>query len=110
MRTSTPMSLLSYEGLAFDYAHQVINHAIEYVRGEVHTNGMENYWSLLKRGLNGTYVSVEPFHLFRYLAEQAFRFNNREAEGGDFERFSIAMAQVQLVGRLTYDELCGEDT
>ena len=98
--------LLSYEGLASDYAHQVINHAVEYVRDEVHTNGMENYWSLLKRGLNGTYVSVEPFHLFRYLAEQAFRFNNREAEGGDFERFSIAMAQA--VGRrLTYDELSG---
>jgi transposase-like protein len=96
--------LLSYEGLASDYARQVINHAVEYVRGEVYTNGMENYWSLLKRGLNGTYVSVEPFHLFRYLAEQAFRFNNREAEGGDFERFSIAMAQA--VGRrLTYDEL-----
>ena len=98
--------LLSYEGLASDYAHEVINHAVEYARGHIHTNGMENYWSLLKRGLNGTYVSVEPFHLFRYLAEQAFRFNNREAEGGDFERFSLAMAQA--VGRrLTYDELSG---
>ena len=98
--------LLSYEGLASDYAHQVINHAVEYARDNVHTNGMENYWALLKRGLNGTYVSVEPFHLFRYLAEQAFRFNNREAEGGDFERFSLAMAQA--VGRrLTYDELAG---
>ena len=98
--------LLSYEGLASDYAHQVINHAVEYARGNIHTNGMENYWALLKRGLNGTYVSVEPFHLFRYLAEQAFRFNNREAEGGDFERFSLAMAQA--VGRrLTYNELAG---
>ena len=98
--------LLSYEGLASDYAHEVINHAVEYVRGNVHTNGMENYWSLLKRGLNGTYVSVEPFHLFRYLSEQAFRFNNREADGGDFERFSLAMAQT--VGRrLTYGELSG---
>ena len=98
--------LLSYEGLASDYAHEVINHAVEYVRGNVHTNSLENYWSLLKRGLNGTYVSVEPFHLFRYLAEQAFRFNNRAAEGGDFERFSLAMAQA--VGRrLTYDELAG---
>ena len=98
--------LLSYEGLASDYAHQVINHAVEYARDNVHTNGMENYWALLKRGLNGTYVSVEPFHLFRYLAEQAFRFNNREAEGGDFERFSLAMAQA--VGRrLTYEELAG---
>ena len=79
---------------------------MEYVRGNVHTNGMENFWSLLKRGLAGTYVSVEPFHLFRYLDEQVFRYNNRKAEGGDFERFSLAMAQV--VGRrLTYDELAG---
>ena len=98
--------LLSYEGLASDYAHEVINHAVEYVNGNVHTNCLENYWSLLKRGLSGTYISVEPFHLFRYLAEQAFRFNNRDAEGGDFERFSLAMAQA--VGRrLTYDELAG---
>ena len=98
--------LLSYHGLATEYAHQVINHAVEYVNGNVHTNGMENYWSLLKRGLNGTYVSVEPFHLFRYLDEQTFRFNNREAEGGDFERFSLAMAQA-AGRRLTYDELAG---
>jgi len=69
--------LLSYEGLAGEYADKVIDHAVKYVDGKVHTNGMENYWSLLKRGLNGTYVSVEPFHLFRYLDEQAFRFNNR---------------------------------
>ena len=97
--------LLSYDGLESEYLHQVINHAVEYVRGHVHTNGMENYWSLLKRALRGSYVSVEPFHLFRYLDEQAFRFNNRK--GGDFERFSLAMAQV--VGRrLTYyDELIG---
>ena len=100
--------LMSYNGLATVYAHRVINHAIEYVRGHVHTNSMENYWALLKRGLNGTYVSVEPFHLFRYLAEQAFRFNNREAEGGDFERFALAM--VQAVGkRLTFKELIGRD-
>ena len=99
--------LLSYDGLAGAYAHEVIDHAVQYVNGNVHTNGMENYWSLLKRGLNGTYVSVEPFHLFRYLDEQAFRFNNRE--GGDFNRFSAAMSQV--VGRrLTYDELSGKAT
>ena len=99
--------LLSYDGLESDYAHKVINHAVEYVRGNVHTNGMENFWSLLKRGLAGTYVSVEPFHLFRYLDEQVFRFNNRKVEGGDFERFSSAMTQV--VGRrLTYDELSGK--
>ena len=98
--------LLSYEGLASDYAHEVINHAVEYVKGNTHTNGLENYWALLKRGLNGTYVSVEPFHLFRYLAEQAFRFNNREAEGGDFERFALAMAQA-IGRRLTYKELIG---
>ena len=64
--------LLSYDGLEADYAHEVIDHAVEYVRGNVHTNSLENYWSLLKRGLKGTYVSVEPFHLFRYLSEQAF--------------------------------------
>src|SRR5579871_3911991 len=75
-------ALLSYEGLDADYEHQVIDHAVEYVRENVHTNGMENFWSLLKRGINGTYVSVEPYHLFRYVDEQAFRFNNRkDAEG-----------------------------
>src|SRR5712692_5950354 len=67
--------LLSYQGLESDYAHKVINHAVAYVDGAVHTNTLENFWSLLKRGLSGTYVSVEPFHLFRYLDEQAFRYN-----------------------------------
>ncbi len=61
-------ALLSYEGLATDYAHQVVDHASKYVDGRVHTNGLENFWSLLKRGVSGTYVSVERFHLFRYLA------------------------------------------
>ena len=70
--------LLSYQALAHhDFAHQVIDHAERYVDGQVHTNGLENFWSLLKRGLKGTYVSVEPFHLFRYVDEQVFRFNNR---------------------------------
>lgn len=104
-------ALLSYEGLSADYAHQVIDHAEAYVDGQVHTNGMENFWSLLKRGINGTYVSVEPFHLFRYVDEQAFRFNTRlDAEGekiSDGDRFTMAMKQI--VGkRLTYKELIGE--
>jgi transposase-like protein len=90
--------LLSYDGLATKYAHQVIDHAVEYVNGHVHTNGMEIYWSLLKRGLNGTYVSVEPFHLFRY--------NNRK-DMKDADRFLVAVSQV--VGkRLTYAEVSGK--
>ncbi len=72
-----------------DYMHNVIDHAEKYVDGQVHTNGCENYWSLLKRALKGTYVSVEPFHLFRYLDEQAFRFNNRGHERrGTVQRWS----------------------
>src|SRR6185437_13784214 len=67
----------AYRGLESEYVHKVIDHAEKYVDGRVHTNGLENFWSLLKRGLNGTYVAVEPFHLFRYLDEQAFRYNNR---------------------------------
>jgi transposase-like protein len=97
-------ALLSYEGLATDYAHNVIDHAECYVRGNVHTNGLENFWSLLKRGLGGTYISVEPFHLFRYLDEQAFRFNNRFDD--DAYRFRLAICGI--VGRrLTYQELIG---
>ena len=97
--------LLSYDGLDALYAHEVINHAVEYVNGNVHTNGMENFWALLKRCLGGTYVSVEPFHLFRYLDEQAYRFNERE--GKDFGRFRRALTRI--VGRrLTYDELTGK--
>src|SRR5208282_5537167 len=92
-------ALLSYEGLAGDYAHQVVDHAVQYVDGKVHTNGLENFWSLLKRGINGTYVSVEPFHLFRYLDEQAYRFNNRHDD--DAERFDMAVKGI--VGkRLTF--------
>jgi transposase-like protein len=98
--------LLSYEGLGNDFKHAVINHAVEYVNGRVHTNGMENFWSLVKRGLNGTYVSVEPFHLFRYLDEQAFRYNNRK-DMTDADRFDIAVSQI--VGkRLTYAEVTGK--
>ncbi len=98
-------ALKSYEGLSADYEHQVIDHATEYVRENVHTNGMENFWSLLKRGINGTYVSVEPYHLFRYVDEQAFRFNNRK-DMNDADRFDLAVSQI--VGkRLTYSELIG---
>ena len=94
----------SYKGLDALYAHKVINHAVQYVNGAVHTNGIENFWSLLKRTLSGTYVSVETFHLFRYLDEQAYRFNERE--GSDASRFSRAIQK--LVGkRLTYAELTG---
>ncbi len=95
-----------YTGLSEDYIHQVINHAEKYVDGRVHTNGMENFWSLLKRGLHGTYVSVEPFHLFRYLDEQAFRFNNRK-DTTDAERFALALSQITSK-RLTYAELTGK--
>jgi transposase-like protein len=99
-------ALLSYEGLAGEYAHQVVDHAVKYVDGKVHTNGMENFWSLLKRGISGTYVSVEPFHLFRYLDEQSFRFNNRKLTDG--ERFSAAVSGI--VGkRLTFDQLTGKE-
>jgi transposase-like protein len=97
--------LVWYWGLEEKYVHQIINHAEQYVRGNVHTNGMENFWSLLKRGLNGTYVSVEPFHLFRYIDEQAFRYNYRKVT--DAERFSTVVSQI--VGkRFTYDELTGK--
>ena len=99
--------LLSYDGLEGQYAHQVIDHAVQYVDGAVHTNGMENFWSLLKRGLNGTYVSVEPYHLFRYLDEQAFRFNNR-VRMNDFDRFRIALSQV-AGKRLTYAQATGKE-
>jgi transposase-like protein len=98
-------ALKSYDGLSEEYAHQVIDHPIAYVDGNVHTNGMENFWSLLKRGINGTYVSVEPYHLFRYVDEQAFRFNNRQGMN-DAERFSLAVSQI-TGKRLTYSELIG---
>jgi transposase-like protein len=99
-------ALKSYEGLD-DFQHQVIDHAEKYVEGNVHTNGMENFWSLLKRGLHGTYVSVEPFHLFRYLDEQMYRYNNRKMDDG--QRFSLAVSQI--VGkRLTWDVLTGKNS
>jgi transposase-like protein len=104
-------ALKSYDGLSEDYAHQVVDHALEYVNGNVHTNHMENFWSLLKRGINGTYVSVEPFHLFRYVDEQAFRYNNRKDTDGqpltDAARFDALVGNI--VGkRLTWKELTGK--
>jgi len=98
---------VAYRGLETDYAHQVIDHAMKYVDGRVHTNSMENFWSLLKRGIAGTYVSVEPFHLFRYLDEQMFRFNNRK-DLDDAGRFDLTVRQI--VGkRLTFAELTGKE-
>ena len=96
--------LKSYDGLDSHYAHEVINHAESYARGNVHTNGLENFWSLLKRGLKGTYVSVEPFHLFRYLDEQAYRFNNRKQT--DAQLFAGVLGLVEG-RRVTYTELTG---
>jgi transposase-like protein len=98
-------ALMSYRGLEMDFVHQVVDHAVEYVNGRVHTNGLENFWSLLKRGINGTYVSIEPFHLFRYLDEQSFRFNNRKLT--DAQRFDIA-ARGMVGKRLTFAELTGK--
>jgi transposase-like protein len=99
-------ALASYAGLDADYAHNVIDHAEMYVDGNVHTNGCENFWSLLKRAIKGTYVSIEPFHLFRYLDEQCFRFNNRRLS--DAERFAHAASTI--VGkRLTYKALIGKE-
>jgi transposase-like protein len=96
-------ALKAYIGLDSDYEHEVVDHAVEYVRGKVHTNTIENFWSLVKRQLHGTYISVEPFHLFRYLDEQMFRFNNRK-ELDDAGRFDLAVRQI--VGkRITFAQL-----
>ena len=98
----------AYRSAAEDYEHKVVDHAEAYVQDGVHTNGLENFWSLLKRTIRGTYVSVEPFHLFRYLSEQVFRFNERKHEDGDQGRFVLALAGI--VGkRLTYKKLIGDD-
>jgi transposase-like protein len=103
-------ALQSYDGLAVEYAHQVIDHAEKYVDGKIHTNGLENFWSLLKRGIAGSYVSVEPFHLFRYLDEQVFRYNNRgtrEHKITDADRFNMAVSKL-FGKRLTFAELTGK--
>jgi transposase-like protein len=100
-------SLRSYDRMnEKGYVHHVIDHAEKYVEGQVHTNGLENFWSLLKRALKGTYVSVQPFHLFRYLDEQAFRFNERA--GNDAARFALALFGI-VHKRLTYKALIGSE-
>src|ERR1035438_710883 len=103
-------ALKSYDGLAQEYAHQVIDHAEKYVDGQIHTNGLDNFWSLLKRGIAGSYVSVEPFHLFRYLDEQVFRYNNRATKKRDVtdaDRFSLVVSKI-FGKRLTFAELTGK--
>ena len=96
-------ALKSYEGLDDEFVHEMIDHAKEYVRGNCHTNGIENFWSLLKRCINGTYISVMPWHLKSYVDEQVFRFNERK--GDDSERFEEVMSRT-AGRRLTYSALC----
>ncbi len=100
-----------YDSLAHShFVHETVNHTKEYVRGQVHTQNLDNFWSLLKRGLTGTYVSVEPFHLDRYVTEQAFRYNNRATKDNpltDGDRFALAVSQIANK-RLTYKELTGK--
>jgi transposase-like protein len=96
-----------YDNLSWKYIHEIVDHSQEYVRGQVHTNGLENFWSLFKRHLRGTYVAVEPFHLDRYLDEQVFRFNNRQKPMDDYARFEKVLSQVAHK-RLTYAELTGK--
>jgi transposase-like protein len=103
--------LVAYDKLKWRYIHDVVNHAEQYVKGRVHTNGLENFWSLFKRNLRGTYVAVEPFHLERYVDEQVFRYNNRATHDnplGDSDRMILVASQV-LGKRLTYKELTGKN-
>lgn len=95
----------AYRGLAADFGHETVDHAVSYVDGQVHTNGIENFWSLLKRGLHGTYISVEPFHLFRYLDERVFTYNLRDLT--DYGRFEAVLRAVSG-RRLTYAEVTGQ--
>jgi transposase-like protein len=95
-----------YSGLDGDYDHQTVNHAEYYVSGQVHSNSIENFWALLKRGLHGTYISVEPFHLFRFIDERVFTFNHRSAD--DLGRFTTVLEAVSG-RRLTWDGLTGKD-
>lgn len=99
-------ALSSYDGLSADYVHEVIDHAKSYVNGHVHTNGLENFWALLKRSIKGTHVHVADFHLFRYLDEQAYKYNERKTE--DSDRFVSALAGV-VNRRITYKQLIGRD-
>jgi IS1 family transposase len=93
-----------YHNLHDLYKHEVVNHSIEYVRDNIHTNSIENFWSLLKRTIKGTYVSVSPEHLQKYIEEQAFRYNERY--GNDQERF-VSMIGLISGKRLTYAKLVG---
>jgi transposase-like protein len=100
--------LRSYWEIRDEYIHSVIDKTKMYVKGHVHTNGLENFWSLLKRGLRGTYIAVDAFHLHRYVDEQAFRYNERRDAHGDSGRFVTALRSI--VGkRLTYRDLTGEN-
>lgn len=94
-----------YRALGADYEHETIDHATTYVEGQVHTNGIESFWSLLKRGLHGTYISVEPFHLFRYIDERVFTYNQREAD--DLTRFATVVEAV-AGRRLTWEQATGK--
>jgi hypothetical protein len=101
---------VGYDKLREHFPHEVINHMEAYVKGKVHTNGIENFWSLLKRQLAGTYISVEPFHLFRYVDEQVFRYNNRkrgEEKLDDGDRFRVLLSQIANK-RLTFAEVTGK--
>lgn len=91
--------------------HEVINHAIEYVNGHIHTNSIENFWALLRRSLGGTYVSVEPIHLQAYIEEQVYRFNTRSRKDEKItnaDRFALALSNIEGQ-RLTWKELTGKD-
>jgi transposase-like protein len=103
---------VAYEsGLQRRFVHEIVNKVESYVNGQVHVNSVENFWSLLKRTLRGTYVAVEPFHLERYLDEQVFRYNNRATKDNplnDSDRFTYAVSKI--VGkRLTYAQLTGKE-
>jgi len=100
------MKSQGYDGLDSEYQRAVVDHAVEYARGSVHTNTMENFWSLVKRQLHGTYISVEPYHLFRYLDEQSFRYNGRKLT--DSERFAFVCGQI-AGRRLTWKRLTGKE-
>jgi transposase-like protein len=102
---------VQYDKLDKHFVHKIVNHSKEYVNGQIHTQGIENFWSLLKRGLRGTYVAVEPFHLDRYCDEQVFRYNNRATKDNpltDADRFALAISQVSG-RRLTYKALTGKE-
>ena len=101
---------VAYDLLHNRFVHEFVNHAERYVNGQVHTNGLENFWSLFKRNLRGTYVAVEPFHLDRYLDEQVFRYTNRATKDNplnDSDRFVLLMSQI-AGKRLTYAQLTGK--